>query len=422
MKRILKSLFIFLVSVSNISILNAQQYYLEGNIINAENKELAGLIDYRDWKYNPGIIRFIPQGEETPQTFNPSTIRSFSVNNEKFFSAKVTIERTPDEFDELMNARKRIISEEQVFLRVLVEGETGLYYYNEKLSGRHFYVRKGTGSEIIELKRYSAINEIEGEKELVVKDEYKDQLENIMRDCRMIIPLIHLADYTMEDLTELVEEYNRCIGKELDYIAELPSVEFHFVVSAGLSAFHVNFYGSGSDDLAAAEFPVSYRPSAAIGLDIVFPFARKTFSIYNELGISSYETLDEIQWFNNEDDYENVEMNIGATDIRLLSAARYTLPARGLKPYIYAGMVNIYGFSTRNSKKSVIHFYTTEAEQTDIAISEYRRYSQAFAAGIGVRYKNTGIDLRYELGNDITGPINVNSCTSIVFVQVQYTF
>ena len=108
----LKFLFIILVSFVNISLLTAQQNYLEGNIINAEDKELTGLIDYRDWKYNPGIIRFIPQGDKTPLTFSPSTLKSFSVNNEKFISAEVTIERTPDKFDELVYNRERIISEE----------------------------------------------------------------------------------------------------------------------------------------------------------------------------------------------------------------------------------------------------------------------------------------------------------------------
>ncbi|MBN1387075.1 MAG: hypothetical protein JW965_01425 [Bacteroidales bacterium] len=415
-------LLIILVSFSHISLINAQKCYLEGKIINNENKEVSGFIDYRNWKYNPVIVSFMADVNETPRTFSPATLRSFSVNNEKFISAVVTIERTPHKFDELLISGERITSEEQVFLRVLVEGETALYYYNEKQSGKHFYMKKGAGGKIIELEQYSAITEIEGKNELVVKDEYKSQLVNLMYDCEIIIPLIHLADYTMEDLTEIVGEYNRCSGKDMYYVAELPSVEFYFVMSAGLSAFHVDFYGSGSYDLAAAEFPVSYRPSAAMGLEIVFPFARKAFSIYNELGISTFDNHDEIHWFNNEDDYENVEMDIGAIDVRLLSAVRYTLPARGLKPYIYAGMVNIYGFNIRNDKTSFIHFYTTETEITDLAIPEYRSYSQAFAAGIGVRYKNAGLDLRYELGNDITSSININSCTNIVFVQAVYTF
>ena len=418
----MRFLFILLASLLNISLLTAQKYYLEGNTTNTEGVKQSGLIDYRDWKYNPEIIRFIPDGSKIPLLFSPSSLKSFSVNNEKFISAEVTIERTPDKFNELLYSRERIISEEQVFLRVLVEGETSLFYYNEKKSGKHLYIKKGATGEITELARYSTISEIEGKRELIVKDEYKDQLENLIRDCRMVTPLIHLADYTMEDLTELVEEYNTCIGKEIDYIADLPKIKFHLVVSAGLSAYKVNFYSSDPDDLAAADFSTSYRPSVAAGLDIVFPSSRKAFSIYNELGILSYNTHGETQWYVNEDNYTDVEINLAAIELRLLNAVKYTMPSRGVKPFIYAGLVNIYGFNTGNSKTTFTHFYTTETEQTDIAITVYRRYSQALVAGIGISYRNMNLDLRYVPGNDITSSMDVSSSTSAVFVLAQYVF
>lgn len=404
------------------SLLGAQKLYLEGAISENENLTRPGLIDYRDWNYNPELIKFIPGGDNIPLTFSPSTITSFSVNNECFISAEVSIDRTPAKMDELLIDGQRVIAVENVFLRVLVDGETDLYYYNERQSGKHFYIRENPGGEIIELERYNTIVDIEGRKKLVTKDDYKDQLENIMRDCRMIVPLVHLADYSSEDLTELVREYNKCMGREVEYIADLPSVEYQVRISAGISAFHLDFFGSGSRDLAAAKFPVNVKPAAAVGLAIVFPFARKTFSVYNELGFQQWETHDDILWYENENEYDDVEINLGGCSIRLLSAFTYTYPARKFKPYVYAGMINAFNMITLNDKTTVAHFYTTETETADVALPDHGRYTQSLAAGFGVSYKNAGIDFRYERGNDITRSINLNSCTNIVFVQLHYSF
>jgi hypothetical protein len=404
------------------SYLGAQKLYLEGIITDNENQTRHGLIDYRDWNYNPEIIRFIPGANDTPLTFSPSTIKFFSVNNENYISAVVTVERTPAGMDELLIDGRRKLAEDNVFLKVLLEGETDLYYLNERQSGRHFYIRKNDGSDIIELAQYNAVADIEGRKKLVTRDEYKDQLKNLMGDCPMLVPLVHLADYTAEDLTELVREYNKCMGQEPDYIAELPSVEYQLRISAGISAFKLDFFGSGSRDLAAAGFPVTYKPAAAVGLDIIFPVARKAFSVYNELGFQQWEVHDDVLWYENENEYDEIEISLGGHNIRLLSVFMYTYPARKIKPYVYAGLVNVFNTITRNNKITVAHFYTTETESTGVALPDYRRYTQSLAAGLGLKYKNAGIDLRYERGNDITRSMNLNSCTNIVFVNLHYSF
>ncbi|MEA1887757.1 MAG: hypothetical protein U9N72_11165 [Bacteroidota bacterium] len=422
MRLYLKFISVFLLTFMNIFLLDGQQYFLEGEIVSAENELLEGFIDYRDWKYNPDIIRFIPDGKITPLTFSPSDLMSFTVNNERFIAAEVTIERTPDNLDELLNVGGRIISREKVFLRVLVEGLTSLYYYNERQSGKHFYIRKDIGGEIIELKQYSVISEIEGQKEVLVQDEYKDQLENIMRDCPMLIPMTHLVDYNRSELTELVEEYNKCLKGEIYYVAELPSVEYEARLSAGLSAFYINFRGSGSDDLVVANFPISHKPYAAVGLNIIFPFSRKTFSVYNEAGIHIYESSDHIQWYESEKVYEDVEMTLGATRICLLNTIRYTYPAKRFRPFIYAGVVNTYSFNITNNKKSVMHFYSTVTEHTSEAIAGHGRYSFSLAGGIGIKYKNAGLDLRYELGRGIKSTTNVSSSTYTVFFLLHYSF
>ncbi|MDT8402334.1 MAG: hypothetical protein RQ743_11620, partial [Bacteroidales bacterium] len=134
MKIFLKYYAVFLLCFVHTSFLGAQKLYLEGSITDNENKIRQGLIDYRDWNYNPEILRFIPAGGETPLIFNPSAIKSFSVNNESFISATLTVDRTPTKMDELQIDGRRKLAEENVFLRVLLEGESDLFYYNERLS------------------------------------------------------------------------------------------------------------------------------------------------------------------------------------------------------------------------------------------------------------------------------------------------
>ncbi|MDT8402417.1 MAG: hypothetical protein RQ743_12040, partial [Bacteroidales bacterium] len=149
---------------------------------------------------------------------------------------------------------------------------------------------------------------------------------------------------------------------------------------------------------------------------------RKAFSVYNEVGLQQWEAHDDILWYENENEYDDVEISLGGHNIRLLSVFAYTYPARKFKPYVYAGMVNVFNTITLNNKTTIAHFYSTETEITGVALPDYRRYTQSLAAGLGLKYKNAGIDLRYELGNDITRSMNLNSCTNIVFVQLHYSF
>ena len=413
---------ILLIIFSVLPHLNAQKCFLEGSITSHENITRRGMIDYRNWKFNPRVIKFLPGDDDIALTHDPSTIKTFTVNNEKFISELVSIDRTPETYDQLKYDARGVIIYQQVFLRVLVEGATSLYCFNDQNSGMHFYVKKGSEGKITELKQYHAIADIEGEVEVVLKDEYKDQLAGIMSDCSMILPLVHLADYNKKDLTGLVEEYNKCMNTGIDYIAEIPSYDLEFSLLAGVSLFSIDFRSTVEKDLTAAEFSYSINPSASIGLNIVFPFARKTFSIYNELGISYYRSAADVLWYENENEYENVKINLGAVNLQLLTAIKYTYPARGVRPFAYAGMVNIFSTGIRNDKTSVSYFYGNENIHDSEAIPGYRQYSPGLAAGIGVKYRNTAIDIRYERPSRITNAIEVESGINIVFLLFSYSF
>ncbi len=400
---------------------SAQEYYLDGSVIDLENYEIHGKIDYRNWKYNPFNIKFIPDGSDLTLTYDPLTLKSFKIKNEKYISATVTVERTPDTYKELSGIKGRIIDTLHVFLKVLVEGDACLYSFNDKISGLHFYFRTNGNGVFNELEYFNAIKEIEGRREVVWEDEYKRQLNRLMSDCSLLKPLIPLADYKWKDLAELVIQYNDCIDAEVNYIAEFPSVKLEFNISAGLSAQYIDFFGSVSADLAAASFPVSMSPYAAIGLDAILPFARETFSVYNELGWHNYNTSASVLWYENEDEYENVDIDLGAKSIKLLTSFVYTYPAKKLKPCIYAGIVNCYAVSFVNDKHSVTHFYSSDTELF-VPATTYRRYSQSLAAGLGLKYKKIKIDFRYERGNSISKSVSVNSYSNIFTALLHCSF
>jgi len=168
----------------------------------------------------------------------------------------------PVDLNQLAYARDTTESD-TVFLRVLLEGKTSLYEFNE--NKRHFYIRE-EGKEYVEL-MYKVYLEKNSVTELAA---YRQQLNNL-------IPLSKRTDqetaflkkikYKEKDLTSAVEKINVLQGAESYYIRVKPNERISFYAGAGTVYSQLNF---AEDDpfISDLEYSKSLQPVITAGLDL----------------------------------------------------------------------------------------------------------------------------------------------------------
>lgn len=70
-----------------------QEQYLPGYVITLPGDTVPGLIDYRNWEYNPDKISFQSEikGEKTV-VYRPLDIQGFGVHDERYLAAIVSVD------------------------------------------------------------------------------------------------------------------------------------------------------------------------------------------------------------------------------------------------------------------------------------------------------------------------------------------
>lgn len=205
MKHILV-LLTFLIPVTGF----AQTNFQPAQVVTVSGENLDGFIDYRDWSRNPSEIQFVRSMGESPVTFTPGDILEFTVGEQRYISRRVTIDETPIKVPrvEVTLPKSR---EDQVFLKVLVDGELSLYQYQGLRS--NFYVEEM--GKITELISHEIVVNQRSKFILVdtFKDEYIRQLENLNTDCSHVST--RKLDYSESRLTGFVATCNLEPGEEL---------------------------------------------------------------------------------------------------------------------------------------------------------------------------------------------------------------
>lgn len=149
-------LFIMLF-ISNL--ISAQVKFKKGYYINNEGEKTNCFIKNNDWKHNP--IEFNYQLEENNSTLSSKTIdevKEFGIDGiVKFVRETLPIDQSSQNFQSLTITSAPDFKTETVFLKVLVEGNSNLYYYENEYISRYFYSVNGKIEQLI-FKKYKNQN------------------------------------------------------------------------------------------------------------------------------------------------------------------------------------------------------------------------------------------------------------------------
>lgn len=355
----------------------SQISFEKGYYINNNNKKIDCLIKNVDWKNNPIEFNYKLLNNEDIQIASIHSIKEFGINNySKFIRSKVNIDRSSEYYNELSIHKNPLFNEEQLFLKVLVEGETNLYFYQDKGLVRFFYKTSTSNIEQLVFKSYIIEDNKIGENK-----GYQRQLWQNLKCQSISMKNVENVDYKKNDLVNFFMKYNECNNSNLtNYESKKQKKLFNFNIKAGLNNSTLDLkYGNNN---ASQDFDTQSELEIRLGIEAEFilPFNKNKWAIlleptYQQLKFNktAYGQIVKV-------DYSSIELPVG---------------------------IRHYFFLNNSSKIFVNALYVIDFTSSSKVDFENQRNveikgSNYFAVGVGYNYNaKYTVEMRYGFNRDI---------------------
>ncbi|MEW4923714.1 tRNA modification GTPase [Algibacter sp. 2305UL17-15] len=398
----MKKSLILILFICFTSFINAQINFEKGYFINNLNEKKSCLIKNVDWKHNPTEFDYkFSEGEDT-KTMPITHAKEFGVDNfSKFIRAEVDIDQSSKYTQYLSHTRKPEFKTQTVFLKVVLEGESNLYYYEAGNLARYFFNLRNTKIEPLIYKSY-----LKEQAVAAYNNGFRIQLMNALKCSSMKKSDFEYLNYDFNGLTKVILKYNTCIDPNYKILKiEKPhKSNLNISVKAGLRSgtFKAQEFRGVLDPVH--DFGNDSNLTFGIELEHVFGFNQNKWAISIEPSYQSFQSeiteASSTSSFINKFavDYKSVEVPLG---------------------------VRHYMFLNQNSKLSLSAYYILDFP-LDSAINVQRGTSNYdveivkstnLALGFGYKYLDKySVELRYNGDRKNTGQNWLSKYSSISLI------
>lgn len=370
MKRfILTSLFLLIVLVSF-----GQIRFVKGYFIDENNNRTECLIRNEDWANNPKEFKYKLEDSENVLKGRLDSVKEFSLYGfSKYIKVKVKIDRSSNDINTLTSDSNPDWSEEQLFLKILVEGKASLYIYNESNFTRFFYSVGDTLSQLI-CKKYML------DKFVIRQNEYfKQQLLSDVKINDSSPDITQNLNYTKSDLEKYFVKFNDENGytnsKFLhNYISsdKIHRNIFNLKISSGLNSASMSIF-TNLEEINEMNFKNNITYFGGVEAEFILPFHMNKWSIVIEPTFQYYNSK--------KDEYVSSSANMKSVEFPV-----------GIRYYSYLNdrtKLFINGFFISNFS---VNFNSTVVYNHSNFILNPRN---SYAVGGGVEFKRVSAELRY---------------------------
>ncbi len=355
----------------------SQIIYEKGYYIDNSGNKVDCLIKNVDWKDNPTSFEYKLTENSDKNIATLNTVKEFGVYNIfKYTKQTVNIDRSSSIVSELSNDKYVSFNEEELFLKVLVEGKASLYSFVEGNIIRYFYNKDHSDIEQLVYKKYLTDDNQIGE-----NTRYKQQLWNDLKCESIKVSKVEKLKYSKNRLIDFFIDYNECNNQDFtNYETKVKQDLFNLNIRPGFksSSLYVDNSKTKSRD---ADF--GNKSGFRIGLEaeVILPFNKNKWAIIFEPTYQDYKAEKELSSTYGEVDYKSIEFPIGLRHYFFLND----------NSKIFLNAAFIYDL-TMNSTISY------EKYEKDIEINE----GNNMAVGIGYKYNDKySIEFRYNTKRDI---------------------
>lgn len=283
MKKQLLFLLVLLLSFNSYS----QNSFEKGYFINNSDQKINCLIKNLDWNNNPTEIQYKLSENDEINKFTVESVKEFGIdNNSKYINSKVNIDRSTNLINKLTRDRNPIFKEENLFLKVLIEGKASLYEYLDHGLTRYFYNAEKTNIEQLVFKKY----EIDGHK-IAKNEKYKQQLFNDLKCPDFTINKFKNLRYSKYDLTSIFKEYNKCLNSDLVYLE--PTIKrdfFNLNVRPRINNSSLKLMNSTFNSKDVIDFGNKTGFGIGIEAEIILPINKNKWTLLIEPTYQSFKS------------------------------------------------------------------------------------------------------------------------------------
>lgn len=261
------SCFITIESYSQIS-------FESGYFINDLNQKTECFIKNSDWLNNPTEFTYKQSKDSEEKIASIKNVIEFGINNaSKYVRSTVKIDKSSDSFDHMNFEKKPLFIEEQLFLKVLVEGNAKLYLYNEGNLIRFFYNVGGSTIEPLIFKTYKTTMY-----EVAKNNSFRQQLWSVFEGQCVSKKDIENISYDKKELVNLFVKYNQCSKSESIIFENIQKRDlFNFTLKVGLKNTSLQIQNTITDR-KDTDFGNKVGVDVGVEAEFVMPFNKNKWA------------------------------------------------------------------------------------------------------------------------------------------------
>ena len=365
-----------------ITILSIHSYsqisFEKGYFIDNSNKKTECLIKNYDWKNNPTQFEYKLSENSEEKNVTIRTVKEFGIDNtSKYIRQTVNIDKSSDITSDLSDVRNPIFNEEELFLKVIIEGKANLYSYEDGNLKRYFYNTNNTIIEQLIYKRYKTSDNTIG-----TYYRFRQQLLVDLKCDAISTNYIEKVDYKKSDLINIFKKYNECNGTEFQNFEQNDNkVLFNLSIRPGIniSSFSTNNPSGASSRNLDFKNEIGFR--FGLEAEFIMPFNKNKWALTIE---PTYQYFNAEKTNINDDlisvNYESIEIPIGIRHYFFLNDTS--------KLFINGSFAMDFSFNS-------------EIKYTEFNSLDFKSGSR-YGFGMGYKYNDLySLELRYLTGNDV---------------------
>lgn len=217
----MKKRFLLTLTIAFNFICYSQIEFEKGYYIDNVNQKINCLIKNEDWNNNPSTFKYKLSENSEIKVANIKYVKEFGDNSKtfKYIRNRVNIDRSSENIGNLSSVRKPFFKEEELFLKVLIEGKKSLYQYYERGLRRFFYNKNEKEIAQLIFKSFKRKRDIQLNKEydytdtntkIAQNNQYKQQLLSYLKCNLITTKMLENLTYTKNDLIKIYKDYYKC--------------------------------------------------------------------------------------------------------------------------------------------------------------------------------------------------------------------
>ena len=372
MKNLNRIFFVSLLAISSVTY--GQKDYKPGYIITNKNDTVYGFINLKSNYQNSRQCEFKRNIDQEPDTYLPFDIKSYRIENSKFYVSKeVTLND----------------STEKVFLEYLVDGIVNLYYL-KVLDDEYYFIEKDSSMYQLSNSEIEYINK-NGEKYVGDSKKYMGTLIYLFRDSPQTSKDVRSTSFDYRSLINITKEYHNSVCKDYQCIDFTRSTKSTIYLEPNVGMI------SSRMGLKTSEHH-AFNTNPVFGVNLRFTPMRAHYLWNVSVGLS-YSMNDFNGDFDNTLYFSGTEIfriHAAYSVVRIPVMIEYSFPGKKLQPFLTLGFNNLL---IVNPDCSIIvnssNFHNIGQE----IAPDFRKYQFGIFAGVGIRFKINDKSYIYFKGN-----------------------